>query len=181
MPKGQCHCGAVRYEMSADTVHQAICHCADCRRHCRRAHGRVGAGSKPRISGRRRDEGICIVRTWASAFLPALRDRPILYERGDFPGQIDVQIATLDDPGSIVPQAQIQLAERIGWVDELNSMAAIRPLSGSLRRTESESRKSQIAIVTMQSAVVPNIPVIHRLVTEFFASRNSDAGCIVKR
>ena len=33
MPKGQCHCGAVRYEMSADTVHQALCHCSDCRRH----------------------------------------------------------------------------------------------------------------------------------------------------
>ena len=40
-----------------------------------------------------------------------------------FPGQIDVQIATLDDPDSIVPQAQIQLAERIGWIDKLDSMA----------------------------------------------------------
>ena len=26
-------CGAVRYEMSTDTIHQAICPCADCRRH----------------------------------------------------------------------------------------------------------------------------------------------------
>ena len=40
-----------------------------------------------------------------------------------FPGQIDVQIATLDDPDSIVPQAQIQLAERIGWIDNFDSMA----------------------------------------------------------
>ena len=39
-----------------------------------------------------------------------------------FPGQIDVQIATLDDPDSIVPQAQIQMAERIGWMDRLDSM-----------------------------------------------------------
>ena len=33
MPKGQCHCGAVHYDMPAETKHQAICHCSDCRRH----------------------------------------------------------------------------------------------------------------------------------------------------
>lgn len=33
-----------------------------------------------------------------------------------FPGQTDVQIATLDDPDAIQPQAQIQVAERIGWM-----------------------------------------------------------------
>ena len=33
MPKGQCHCGAVRYEMPAEAIHQALCHCTDCRRH----------------------------------------------------------------------------------------------------------------------------------------------------
>ncbi len=39
-----------------------------------------------------------------------------------FPGQIDVQVATLDDPDSIVPQAQIQTAERIGWMTRLGEM-----------------------------------------------------------
>ena len=33
-----------------------------------------------------------------------------------FPGQTDIQIATLDDPDAIQPQAQIQIAERIGWM-----------------------------------------------------------------
>ena len=39
-----------------------------------------------------------------------------------FPGQIDVQIATPDDPDAFVPQAQIQTAERIGWMEKLDSM-----------------------------------------------------------
>ena len=39
-----------------------------------------------------------------------------------FPGQIDVQIATLDDPDSIVPQAQVQVAERIRWVKHIGEM-----------------------------------------------------------
>jgi hypothetical protein len=33
-----------------------------------------------------------------------------------------VQIATLDDPDEIVPQAQVQVAERIGWVNRIAEM-----------------------------------------------------------
>ena len=29
--RARCHCGAVRYEVSADPVDAKICHCADCR------------------------------------------------------------------------------------------------------------------------------------------------------
>lgn len=30
--KGQCHCGAIRYEVSGEPVYHALCHCRDCRR-----------------------------------------------------------------------------------------------------------------------------------------------------
>jgi hypothetical protein len=39
-----------------------------------------------------------------------------------FPGQTDVQIATLDDPELFEPQAQIQVADRIGWMEKLEEM-----------------------------------------------------------
>ena len=32
------------------------------------------------------------------------------------PGIVDVQLATLDDPDAFTPQAQIQIADRIGWM-----------------------------------------------------------------
>jgi hypothetical protein len=32
MLHGQCHCGAVRFEIPDQGVHSAICHCDDCRR-----------------------------------------------------------------------------------------------------------------------------------------------------
>lgn len=32
------------------------------------------------------------------------------------PGLVDIQSATLDDPDVLVPQAHIQVAERIGWM-----------------------------------------------------------------
>ena len=39
-----------------------------------------------------------------------------------FPDQIDVQTATLDDPGALPLQAQIQTAERIGWMADLDAL-----------------------------------------------------------
>ena len=39
-----------------------------------------------------------------------------------FPGQLDVQIATLDDPGAIQPSAQIQTAERISWMERAHEL-----------------------------------------------------------
>jgi hypothetical protein len=38
------------------------------------------------------------------------------------PGLVDIQIATLDDPAALTPQAQIQVAERIAWMADLAKM-----------------------------------------------------------
>ncbi|WP_312846548.1 GFA family protein [Sphingopyxis sp. PET50] len=47
-----------------------------------------------------------------------------------FPGQIDVQSATLDDPDLIPAQAQIQTAERIRWMDNLADLPAFERYPG---------------------------------------------------
>jgi hypothetical protein len=41
-----------------------------------------------------------------------------------FPGQIDIQSATLDDPDAIPLMAQIQTAEAIGWMSTLPHLPA---------------------------------------------------------
>ena len=116
MPKGQCHCGAVRYEMSTDTVHQALCHCRDCRRHSGAPMVAWGLVARDQIT----IEGE--TREYASSehgrrhFCPACGTALFYTSEQLFPGQIDVQIATLDDPDAIAPTAQIQVADRIGWM-----------------------------------------------------------------
>src|SRR3546814_1033580 len=47
-----------------------------------------------------------------------------------FPGQIDVQTATLDDPDLIPAQVQIQTAERIGWMEKLDQMPSFERYPG---------------------------------------------------
>jgi hypothetical protein len=38
------------------------------------------------------------------------------------PGIIDVQSATLDDPNAFAPLAQIQIADRIGWMARAHAL-----------------------------------------------------------
>jgi hypothetical protein len=123
MPTGQCHCGAVRYEMPTETIHKALCHCSDCRRHSGApfvAWGLVRS-DQLRVEGETRE--------YASSehgrrhFCPACGTALFYNNEVVFPGQVDVQIATLDDPDAIVPDVQIQRAERIGWIDRLDEMA----------------------------------------------------------
>jgi hypothetical protein len=38
------------------------------------------------------------------------------------PGIIDIQSATYDDPNVVPPQAQIQIADRIGWMEHAHEL-----------------------------------------------------------
>jgi hypothetical protein len=38
------------------------------------------------------------------------------------PGIIDIQSATYDDPNAVPPQAQIQVADRIGWMKSAHEL-----------------------------------------------------------
>ena len=122
MPKGQCHCGAVKYEMSSNTVHQALCHCSDCRRHAGAPMVACGLVAKDdlKVEGETREYKSS--ENGRRHFCPQCGTGLFYTSEAIFPGQIDVQIATLDDPDEIVPQAQIQTAERIHWMEKIDQM-----------------------------------------------------------
>ena len=124
MPKGQCHCGAIHYETSGDPVYHAVCHCSDCRR----------ATGAPIVSWALFPEGAV-----------AIEGSPAIYESSEngrrhfcgacgsslfytnavvFPGLIDVQTGTLDDPDFMPAGAQVQVAERVGWMAALHDIPA---------------------------------------------------------
>ena len=122
MPSGGCHCGAVRYEMTEEVAHHALCHCTD----CRKASGApavawaMAAADQVTITGK--------PLTYASSehgrrlFCGACGTSLFYTNEVVFPGMIDVQSATLDDPDAIPLQAQIQTAERIGWMTHLGDL-----------------------------------------------------------
>lgn len=122
MPSGGCHCGAIRYEMPDQVAHHALCHCTDCRR----------ASGAPAVAwAMAKAEAVTITGeplTYASSehgrrlFCGACGTSLFYTNEVIFPGLIDVQSATLDDPDSIPLQAQIQTAERIGWMAHVGDL-----------------------------------------------------------
>ena len=46
------------------------------------------------------------------------------------PGIVDVQSATLDDPGALPPAAHIQTAERIGWMEHAHALPTFARFPG---------------------------------------------------
>lgn len=127
---GQCHCGAIRYSMPVAVAHHALCHCSDCRRHSGAPlvgwalvrQEELDVSGTPKIyassdQGRRHFCGHCGTGLFYT-------------NEAVFPGQIDVQTATLDDPDLIPAQVQIQTAERIGWMETAHELPAFERYPG---------------------------------------------------
>jgi len=127
---GGCHCGAIRYSMPTAVEHHALCHCSDCRRHAGAplvgwalvGQDALEVSGTPKIyasseHGRRHFCGDCGTGLFYT-------------NEAVFPGQIDVQTATLDDPDLIPAQVQIQTAERIDWMVRLDAIPAFERYPG---------------------------------------------------
>lgn len=122
---GGCHCGAIRYEVSGEALTHALCHCSDCRRHAGapmvgwtmypEAAVRVTKGTpktyKSSAHGRRQFCAAC--------------GTGLFYVNAEMlPGIIDIQSATYDDPERVPPRVQIQVAERISWMEQAHTLPA---------------------------------------------------------
>lgn len=130
MPKGQCHCGALRYEMPAETKHQAICHCSDCRRHAGAPFVSWALVDKAamKIEGETHENASS--KNGRRHFCPKCGTSLFYTNDVIFPGMIDVQTGTLDDPDELPPQVQVQAAERVGWLERLNDVPAFERYPG---------------------------------------------------
>ena len=130
MLTGRCHCGAVTYQMPEQTLHLALCHCDDCRR-CAGAPMVAWAmvpTDEVKIAG--------ATRNYASSehgrrhFCEVCGTGLFYTNAAVFPGLIDVQTATLDDPGALPPTAHIQVAERISWMATAHDLPAFERYPG---------------------------------------------------
>ena len=128
---GGCHCGAIRYDVDGEPQHVALCHCSDCRR---------SAGA-PMVSWAAFTEDALTVTqgqpvTFNSSGA-AMRSfcgtcgTGLFYRNADMlPGIVDIQSVTLDDPEALPPEAHIQVAERLHWMDDLYSLTRFERFPG---------------------------------------------------
>jgi len=116
--KGGCHCGAVRYEVSGDTLTAATCHCRDCQYASggAPAHALLFAPQALRVvQGQAReytyrgDSGNTVVRS----FCPDC-GTPLF---GHTAGQdyVIVKVGSLDDPGVFRSQMTLWAGSAPAW------------------------------------------------------------------
>jgi hypothetical protein len=122
MVTGKCQCGAIRYEAEGEPAYSALCHCDD----CRRSAGAPMVGwalfpqDKVTIHGdpvRYQSSEHATRHFCGTCGTGMFYTNPVI-----FPGAIDVQTGTLDDPAALPPQARIQMAEAAPWVDGVASL-----------------------------------------------------------
>nr|WP_294171236.1 GFA family protein [uncultured Sphingomonas sp.] len=122
--QGGCHCSAVRYRLKdgAAPVHHALCHCTD----CRKASGAPAVGwalfAKDDIEIGGEPASYRSSEHAERHFCVSCGTGLFYTNEAIFPGKIDIQSATLDNPDAFPLQAEIQVAERIGWMDKVGEL-----------------------------------------------------------
>jgi hypothetical protein len=112
---GGCLCGAVRYEITGAVRNPCFCHCASCRR-------ATGAPMVPwgtfardavRFTHGRLTEYRSSARVWRG--FCARCGTSLTYRREARAAEIDVTLATLDDPARIAPQMHVWVKDQLPW------------------------------------------------------------------
>jgi hypothetical protein len=130
MLTGRCYCGAITYEMADQTVHHTLCHCTDCRRSAGAPMVAWGMVSADQITIHGSPQVYASSEHGRRHFCPACGTGLFYTNDQVFPGLIDVQTATLDDPGALQPTAHIQVAERINWMATAHELPAFERYPG---------------------------------------------------
>ena len=130
MLEGGCHCRAVRYRVTGEFEHVALCHCSDCRGHAGAPAVTWAAvkGDQLEVDGQ--------LTTYASSehgrrqFCPACGTGLFYINEASLPGLVDIQGGTFDDPEAAAPGVHIQTAERLDYMTKLGDMPAFERYPG---------------------------------------------------
>ncbi|MES3023799.1 MAG: GFA family protein [Pseudomonadota bacterium] len=116
MLNGGCFCGAIRYQARAQTVQATNCHCSICRRTTGAPY--VAWFSVPR-------EDFTVLAGTQSAFRSSTHatrtfcaacGTQLTFADDATPGEIDVTIGSLDEPGRVCPTDHIFTGSKLAWV-----------------------------------------------------------------
>jgi|ERR1043165_7081047 hypothetical protein len=119
---GRCLCGDIRYEYRGAPLKILHCHCESCRRHTSSPVATfvcVDRGSFRFTQG-------APVAYKSSAHVTRTHcgrcGAPMTYESERNLQQIDLYIATLDEPASVVPTCHVHVEEQLPWFEVLDKL-----------------------------------------------------------
>jgi hypothetical protein len=120
MRTGGCQCGAVRYEARGEPQHNALCHCSDCQASAGAPVVGWMAFATDEVTVTKGTPKIYTGKTGSQRhFCPDCGTGLLFTNAQTLPGITDIQTATLDSAAEELPQAQIQCADRLPWMEQL--------------------------------------------------------------
>ncbi len=129
--QGGCHCGAIRYMVSGEAEHIALCHCGDCRRSAGAPMVSFGAFKQSNFQLLKGDPVTFNSSGASMRSFCGTCGTSLFYRNEEYlPGLIDIHSATLDDPTILPPTVNIQTAERIGWMTEAHTLPSFERFPG---------------------------------------------------
>lgn len=113
---GGCLCGGVRYEVGGEVGNLCYCHCTSCRRAAGAPlmpWGTFGRESFRLTRGRLAEyrSSPPVVRGFCAACGTSLT-----YRHEGHPAELDVALATLDEPARFAPRMHVWVSEKLPWV-----------------------------------------------------------------
>ena len=124
-----CLCGAIRYRISEPARFSSLCHCRSCRRATGApVSGFVGVASDQYVETRgerplyRSSPGV------ERGFCTACGNS-LTYAGSDWPGEIHIYTATLDDPDVTPPAVHTSMADNICWFETSDSLPRLDSFS----------------------------------------------------
>ena len=114
--RGHCLCGSVSFEVDPPVGACVTCHCESCRRQTSSPFTTYAGYAASDVSF----EGIPLARHVSSpgvvrSFCPRCGTQ-LVFANDKQPGEIDITIASLDDPNAVPPRDHCYLDTRLDWV-----------------------------------------------------------------
>ncbi|MFO1035795.1 MAG: GFA family protein [Geminicoccaceae bacterium] len=128
---GRCLCGAIGFTAIGDPLTVALCHCESCRR-------QSGSVAVPFATFRK--DGVRwrgIERSQYRSTPPVLRSfcptcgSALAYEHDGSPGEIDLFMGAMDEPGRLSIRMQVHYGERVAWFDTADHKPRYRTSSST--------------------------------------------------
>jgi hypothetical protein len=128
MLTGGCYCGAVRYETDGEPFHETICHCADCRRIVGAASVAWLTVSRSRFRFTGKDPASIRSSASVTRRFCGVCGTSLTYENDAVPDEVDVTIASLDDPDAWPPKDHTRTQQKLRWDAICDGLPAFKAL-----------------------------------------------------
>ncbi len=129
--QGGCFCGSVRYSVAGDPSHLCFCHCASCRRAAGAPVVPWGTFTDVQFAVTRGNLAVHHSSPGVSRGFCRNCGSSLTYAHEQRPGEIDLTLATLDDPEALRPACHIWVCDKLSWVVITDGLPQFETVSGT--------------------------------------------------